>query len=67
MRPLNYYVPKLVLNKIPNLCFIKQQYKYYISKKERCAATSGLSGIFADSCTTAKKKFICKGTPVEKC
>ena len=38
---------------------------FYI-KKERCAATSGLSGIYADSCTAAEKKFICKGTPIGK-
>ena len=51
---------------ILNPNFINQLDKYYISKKERCAATSGLSGIYAESCNSAKKKFICKGTRVGK-
>ena len=56
----------IIVNTILNLNFIMQSIKCYISKKERCAATTGLSGIYADSCTSAKKKFICKGTPVGK-
>ena len=39
---------------------------YVLIIKVRCAATSGLSGIYADSCTAAKKKFICKGAPIGK-